>query len=155
MPLQQGCDGARIGALRDSLAGIVVDVASSYGLTCRQAESALLDAGVVANRNSIPLEPNGALYTSGLRFGTPGLTTLDMVFSEMEEIADIVVETLVATRPAQRPAGTSKARHETDAGSPKLERGTLQTCLRATRSIQTSNSEPQMARVRFIGRSRA
>ena len=48
---------------------------TSFGLTGRQAESALLDSGVVTNRNSIPADPNGAWYTSGIRFGTPALTT--------------------------------------------------------------------------------
>ena len=46
-----------------------------FGLTGRQAESALLDAGVVTNRNSVPRDPNGAWYTSGIRLGTPALTT--------------------------------------------------------------------------------
>ena len=53
---------------------VLLDV-SSYGITGRQAESALLDAGVVTNRNSVPSDPNGAWYTSGIRFGTPALTT--------------------------------------------------------------------------------
>src|SRR3546814_5208379 len=55
---------------------VLLDV-SSFGLTGRQAESALLDAGVVTNRNSVPADPNGAWYTSGIRFGTPALTTRD------------------------------------------------------------------------------
>src|ERR1700759_1687348 len=43
---------------------VLLDV-SSFGLTGRQAESALLDSGVVTNRNSVPADPNGAWYTSG------------------------------------------------------------------------------------------
>lgn len=38
---------------------VIIDVASSHGLTGRQAESALLDAEVVTNRNSIPADPKG------------------------------------------------------------------------------------------------
>ena len=53
---------------------MLLDV-TSFGLTGRQAESALLDSGIVTNRNSIPADPNGAWYTSGIRFGTPALTT--------------------------------------------------------------------------------
>ena len=53
---------------------VLLDV-SKYGLTGRQAESALLDAGVVTNRNSVPNDPNGAWYTSGVRIGTPALTS--------------------------------------------------------------------------------
>src|ERR687889_695324 len=45
---------------------VLLDV-SAFGLTGRQAESALLDAGVVTNRNSVPSDPNGAWYTSGIR----------------------------------------------------------------------------------------
>jgi glycine hydroxymethyltransferase len=39
---------------------VLLDVASSFGLTGRQAEAALLDAGVVTNRNSVPGDTNGA-----------------------------------------------------------------------------------------------
>ena len=52
----------------------LLDVTTSFGLAGRQAEAALLDAGVVTNRNSIPADPNGAWYTSGIRIGTPALT---------------------------------------------------------------------------------
>ena len=52
---------------------LVLDV-TTFGLTGRQAESALLDAGIVTNRNAVH-DPNGAWYTSGVRIGTPALTT--------------------------------------------------------------------------------
>jgi glycine hydroxymethyltransferase len=90
---------------------VIIDVAASFGLTGRQAESALLDAGVVTNRNSIPADPNGAWYTSGIRLGTPALTTLGFQADEMDEVADIIVTTLSATTPA---AGPSKARYALD-----------------------------------------
>src|SRR5208283_2211039 len=61
---------------------VLADVAASFGLTGRQAEAALLEAGVVTNRNSVPRDPNGAWYTSGIRLGTPALTTLGMGTSE-------------------------------------------------------------------------
>ena len=44
---------------------VLLDV-TSFGLTGRQAESALLDAGIVTNRNAVPSDPNGAWYTSGV-----------------------------------------------------------------------------------------
>jgi glycine hydroxymethyltransferase len=59
-------------------------------LTGRQAESALHECGVTLNRNSLPSDPNGPWYTSGLRLGTPAATTLGMGAAEMEEIADIL-----------------------------------------------------------------
>jgi glycine hydroxymethyltransferase len=88
-----------------------LDVASSFGLTGRQAEAALLDAGVVTNRNSVPGDANGAWYTSGIRLGTPALTTLGFSRDELDEVADVIVIALRATRPA---TPTAKAKYQTD-----------------------------------------
>jgi glycine hydroxymethyltransferase len=93
---------------------VVIDVASSFGLTGRQAEAALLEAGVVTNRNSIPRDPNGAWYTSGIRLGTPALTTLGFGTAEMDEVAEILIGTLSATTPATASSGLSKARYDLD-----------------------------------------
>ena len=90
---------------------VLADVASSFGLTGRQAESALLDAGVVTNRNSIPRDPNGAWYTSGIRMGTPALTTLGLSTDELDEVADIIVTALRATSPE---TATAKAKYAID-----------------------------------------
>jgi glycine hydroxymethyltransferase len=88
---------------------VLLDV-SSYGLTGRQAESALLDAGVVTNRNSVPHDPNGAWYTSGIRFGTPALTTRGFGHDEFDAVADMVVDVLSNTQPSTTSAGApSKA----------------------------------------------
>ncbi len=90
---------------------VLIDV-STFGITGRQAESALLDAGVVTNRNSVPRDPNGAWYTSGIRVGTPALTTLGMGVDQMDEIADLMVTVFQATEPAAGPDGTpSKAKY--------------------------------------------
>jgi glycine hydroxymethyltransferase len=89
---------------------VLADVAVSYGLTGRQAETALIEAGVVTNRNSVPRDPNGAWYTSGIRLGTPALTTLGMGPAELDEVADIMATALAATTPQ---AG-SKAKHQLD-----------------------------------------
>src|SRR5579863_3848279 len=91
---------------------VLLDVAASFGLTGRQAESALLDAGVVTNRNSVPRDPNGAWYTSGIRLGTPALTTLGFGPAEMDEIAEIMTAALRATAPA---AAGAKAKYTLDA----------------------------------------
>lgn len=88
---------------------VLLDV-SRYGLTGRQAESALLDAGVVTNRNSVPSDPNGAWYTSGIRFGTPALTTRGFGHEEFDKVAELVVEVLSNTTPNQTKTGApSKA----------------------------------------------
>jgi glycine hydroxymethyltransferase len=87
----------------------------SYGLTGRQAESALLDSGIVTNRNAIPRDPNGAWYTSGIRIGTPALTTRGLGTAEMDVVAGLMHEVLSSTRPGTTKAGTpSKASYELD-----------------------------------------
>jgi glycine hydroxymethyltransferase len=88
---------------------VLLDV-SSFGLTGRQAESALLDAGVVTNRNSVPADPNGAWYTSGIRLGTPALTTRGFGHDEFDTVAELIVHVLSNTQPGSTKAGTpSKA----------------------------------------------
>jgi len=90
---------------------VLLDVSTKFGLTGRQAESALLDCGVVTNRNAIPRDPNGAWYTSGVRLGTPALTTLGMGTAEMDEVADIIVTALGAATPTAASSGPSKAKY--------------------------------------------
>ncbi|WP_153504900.1 glycine hydroxymethyltransferase [Cumulibacter manganitolerans] len=88
---------------------VLLDV-SSFGLTGRQAESALLDAGIVTNRNSVPADPNGAWYTSGIRFGTPALTTRGFTGDDFDRVAELVVDVLEGTQPGTTKAGApSKA----------------------------------------------
>ena len=64
-----------------------------------------LDAGVVTNRNSIPADPNGAWYTSGIRFGTPALTTRGFGADEFDKVAELIVEVLSNTTPQTTSAG--------------------------------------------------
>jgi glycine hydroxymethyltransferase len=93
---------------------VLVDV-RSFGLTGRQAESALEDSGVIVNRNSIPFDPNGAWYTSGIRLGTPALTTLGMDTADMDEVADIIASVLANADPTTTASGaTSQARFTLD-----------------------------------------
>ena len=77
---------------------VLLDV-SGYGLTGRQAESALLDAGIVTNRNAVPSDPNGAWYTSGVRLGTPALTTRGFGADEFDRVAELAVSVLQQTTP--------------------------------------------------------
>ena len=84
---------------------VLLDVASSFGLTGRQAESALIDSGVVTNRNSIPRDPNGAWYTSGIRLGTPALTSRGFTTSDMDVVAGLIADALAATKPVMTSAG--------------------------------------------------
>jgi glycine hydroxymethyltransferase len=94
----------------------LIDVASSYGLTGRQAEAALLESGIVTNRNAIPADPNGAWYTSGIRIGTPALTTRGLGTAEMDEVAGLIDRVLTTTEPGTTKSGApSKAAHVLDA----------------------------------------
>jgi len=73
----------------------------SLGLTGRMSEKAVRDAGITINRNSIPFDPNGAWYTSGLRIGTPATTTLGMGVTEMIQIGRILSDILKNISPAK------------------------------------------------------
>jgi glycine hydroxymethyltransferase len=85
---------------------VLIDV-HPFGLTGRQAEQALLDSGIVTNRNAIPQDPNGAWYTSGIRIGTPALTTRGLGVGEMDQIAELIHTVLSQTKP-----GASKAKFD-------------------------------------------
>ena len=95
---------------------VLLDV-TSFGITGRQAESALLDAGVVTNRNSVPADPNGAWYTSGIRLGTPALTTRGFGRDEFDKVAELIVGVLSKTQPGTTKAGApSKASYVLEEG---------------------------------------
>ncbi|MCB1112420.1 MAG: glycine hydroxymethyltransferase [Chlamydiales bacterium] len=89
---------------------------TSLGITGRQAERALRDAHMTVNRNAIPNDPNGPWYTSGIRIGSPALTTLGMQEDEMREVADSIADVLTHTRPAvvEKTGQPSKANYSID-----------------------------------------
>jgi len=76
---------------------MLINVAKSLGLTGRQAAGALREIGITLNFNSLPFDENGPLITSGLRLGTPAVTTLGMGPEEMKEIASIIAFVLKRT----------------------------------------------------------
>ncbi len=73
---------------------LVFDVGASFGLTGRQAENVLREAHLTVNRNMIPQDVNGPWYTSGIRIGSPAVTTLGMKKEQMKEIASIICDLL-------------------------------------------------------------
>jgi glycine hydroxymethyltransferase len=89
---------------------LLIDV-RPFGLTGRQAESIVRESGITLNRNSLPFDPNGPWYTSGLRVGTPATTTLGMGTAEMKEIAAILKLVLSNSKPDTTPSGPSKAKY--------------------------------------------
>lgn len=84
---------------------VLVDV-SPFGLTGKQAEHALRQCHLTLNRNSIPNDKNGPWFTSGIRLGTPALTTLGMGTKEMKLIAGWVVDILRHAHPSKGPNGS-------------------------------------------------
>ena len=64
------------------------------GLTGKQAELALDKSGITVNKNTIPFETRSPFVTSGIRIGTPAMTTRGMKEKEMEIIGDFITEVL-------------------------------------------------------------
>jgi len=74
---------------------LLVDLRPSHpDLSGKDAEHALEAAGVTVNKNTVPGETRSPFVTSGLRIGTPALTTRGMAEEEMEQIADWIVRIL-------------------------------------------------------------
>lgn len=72
---------------------ILADV-SSLGVTGQEAETVLDEVGITLNKNMIPDEPRTAMDPSGIRFGTPAMTTRKMGETEATRIAEIMIETM-------------------------------------------------------------
>ena len=72
---------------------MLVDL-TSRGLTGRAAETALDQAGITANKNAIPFDVKPPTVTSGIRLGTPALTTRGMREAEMRHVAGLIAEVL-------------------------------------------------------------
>jgi glycine hydroxymethyltransferase len=86
---------------------MLINVAESCGLTGRHGAGALYECGVTLNFNSLPFDPNGPMITSGMRLGTPAVTTLGMGVEEMKEIAGIIKLVLSGTKPKILDSGKS------------------------------------------------
>ena len=74
---------------------LLVDVFSK-GITGKQAEKALENAGMTVNKNTIPYDVNSPMVTSGIRLGTPALTSRGMREEEMKTIASYICDVLDA-----------------------------------------------------------
>jgi glycine hydroxymethyltransferase len=72
---------------------VLVDV-SSKGLTGAEAEKLLEEAGITVNKNAIPFDPLPPKITSGIRIGTPAITTRGLKEKEVEEVAEWMCEIL-------------------------------------------------------------
>ncbi|MGC8970965.1 MAG: serine hydroxymethyltransferase [bacterium] len=72
---------------------MLVDV-RPFGLTGKEAERLLEEIGITVNKNAIPFDPQPPTITSGIRIGTPAVTTRGMKENEMKEIGDIIAKCL-------------------------------------------------------------
>lgn len=75
---------------------MLVDVKTARNLTGQQAETALDEIGITTNKNTIPFDTESAMVTSGLRLGSPAVTTRGMGAEQMQTIAAIIDDVLSA-----------------------------------------------------------
>lgn len=83
---------------------VLVDL-SPRGISGKNAEEALEAAGISANRNAIPFDPKPPMITSGIRLGTPAVTTRGFGTEEMKRIASLIVKVL-------SPSGNKRAQEQ-------------------------------------------
>ncbi len=89
---------------------IVVDLRPfDEELTGKEAQAVLDDAGITLNKNTVPDDPRSPFVTSGVRIGTPSVTTQGMGADEMPVIADLIARTL---RHRGDPAAVAEVRSE-------------------------------------------
>ncbi len=73
---------------------MLVDVFGSMGATGKEAEHALESVGISVNKNMIPYDPRKPMDPSGIRLGTPAVTTRGMTETDMGTLADLFVRTI-------------------------------------------------------------
>ena len=67
----------------------------SIGMTGKQADLLVSDVNITANKNTVPFDPESPFVTSGLRLGSPAMTTRGMGTTEFVEIANIIADRLL------------------------------------------------------------
>ena len=95
----------------------LVDVFSK-GVTGKDGELALEKAGITVNKNTIPFDENPPMVASGLRIGTPAITTRGMTEAEMDQVGDLIVRALDARESDEELAKIKREVAELTAGFP-------------------------------------
>jgi len=86
---------------------MLVDV-FARGITGKVAEAALDRAGITVNKNTIPFETNSPMVASGIRIGTPALTTRGMKEPEMEQVGRLISRALSSVQNETELAGVKQ-----------------------------------------------
>ncbi|MBQ8994119.1 MAG: serine hydroxymethyltransferase, partial [Turicibacter sp.] len=73
---------------------MLVDVKSTFGLTGKVAEAVLDEVAITCNKNTIPFDTEKPFITSGIRLGTPAVTTRGFKEAEMVELAGYIADAL-------------------------------------------------------------
>jgi glycine hydroxymethyltransferase len=89
-----------------------------YGITGKVAQIALDEASITTNKNSIPNDPAKPFITSGIRLGTPAVTTRGMKEPEMVEIAGLIAKALKSPEDADVLAAVKSEVHKLTARFP-------------------------------------
>ncbi len=89
-------------------------------ITGKEAEAILGQAGITVNKNAIPKDPTGPAVTSGIRIGTPAVTTRGMKDAEMKTIAGLIADVLINGRKAPETVQRARTRVEEICGKHPL-----------------------------------
>ena len=100
---------------------VLVDLGMD-GLNGKEAEDRLAEVGITVNRNAIPFDQRPPMQASGLRIGTPALTTRGMVEDDLREIGDVIVRGARARLRRRPPRGAVGAHARADGALPALRR---------------------------------
>jgi glycine hydroxymethyltransferase len=107
---------------------VLVDVfMEGKGVTGKVAEKALEAAGITANKNTIPFDTNKPFVASGVRLGTPALTTRGMGEEEMRQVARLIAAVLHEPESEEVRARVKESVHELAARFPLYPRRQRQT----------------------------
>ncbi len=78
------------------------------GITGKEVEKALEKAGITVNKNTVPFDPEKPFVTSGIRIGTPAVTTRGMGTAEMKQIAGFITRAIGCLKDEEALAGIRK-----------------------------------------------
>ncbi|HJN81661.1 MAG TPA: glycine hydroxymethyltransferase, partial [Verrucomicrobiota bacterium] len=96
---------------------MLVDV-GSRDMTGKECQAALDEAGITVNKNTIPFETRSPFQASGIRIGSPAVTTRGMGGAEMADIADMISEVLLDINNVDKQSAVRQRVRQLTAGFP-------------------------------------